>query len=205
MDFLKCDFLPHSISSAISIYTLNITYCIPLTPSLLYYYLLSSSFILPSSNTFLLMPLISSSISNYHQFPFLWTFIKPILLHFLKSSKPLLSASIIFWFPFSFNVHFSLVGNSSSLDPFEIQITEGCEWHAGEASVDFVWFAYQGSELLSFQTSRVGRQAIRPLWTHPGNTEVAEWHLPTFPLGSSRGRKGISPEMMHPPSTIFLF
>lgn len=31
MDSLKCDFLPHSISSAISIYTLNITYCIPLT------------------------------------------------------------------------------------------------------------------------------------------------------------------------------
>lgn len=35
--------------------------------------------------------------------------------------------------------------------PFVVQMATGCELHSGEAKEGFVWFAYQGSELLSFQ------------------------------------------------------
>ncbi|XP_044800100.1 T-cell surface glycoprotein CD1a isoform X1 [Bubalus bubalis] len=35
--------------------------------------------------------------------------------------------------------------------PFEVQIAKGCELHAGEAPVGFMWIAYQGSDFLSFQ------------------------------------------------------
>ncbi|XP_037021817.2 T-cell surface glycoprotein CD1a-like [Artibeus jamaicensis] len=37
--------------------------------------------------------------------------------------------------------------------PFEIQCTVGCELHSGKLKLDFWRFAYQGSEILSFQNS----------------------------------------------------
>ncbi|XP_014384375.1 PREDICTED: T-cell surface glycoprotein CD1a-like [Myotis brandtii] len=37
--------------------------------------------------------------------------------------------------------------------PFEVQITGGCELHPGEGKVVFLQFAYQGSELLTFQNN----------------------------------------------------
>ncbi|XP_059560836.1 T-cell surface glycoprotein CD1a-like, partial [Myotis daubentonii] len=39
------------------------------------------------------------------------------------------------------------------LNPFEIQITMGCELHPGGAKVAFYRFAYQGSELLYYQNN----------------------------------------------------
>uniref|UniRef100_A0A452TC59 T-cell surface glycoprotein CD1a-like n=1 Tax=Ursus maritimus TaxID=29073 RepID=A0A452TC59_URSMA len=35
--------------------------------------------------------------------------------------------------------------------PFQVQLSEGCELHFGEASVGFVRIAYQGADLVSFQ------------------------------------------------------
>ncbi|XP_027469058.1 T-cell surface glycoprotein CD1a-like isoform X1 [Zalophus californianus] len=37
--------------------------------------------------------------------------------------------------------------------PFQVQLVLGCDSHFGEASVGFMWIAYQGSDLVSFQNT----------------------------------------------------
>ena len=149
MDSLKCDFPPHSISSAISFYTLNITYCIPLTLDYYTPHCLTKSFLIILLSIIYILyialfkhfSLCHSSLSQsptttnflfFEIFSSQSCFISSNLLNFLF----LLPSSFDLLFPFI--VLFSLIGNYSSLDPFEIQITEGCELHAGEASIDFV-------------------------------------------------------------------
>ncbi|XP_045703584.1 T-cell surface glycoprotein CD1a-like isoform X2 [Phyllostomus hastatus] len=46
-----------------------------------------------------------------------------------------------------------LRGGDNEDDPFVVQCMVGCELHSGEVKLDFWQFAYQGSELLSFQNS----------------------------------------------------
>ena len=149
MDSLKCDFLPHSISSAICIYTLNITYCIPLTLDYYTPHCLTKSFLIMLLSIIYILYIaffkhFSSCHSSLSQSPTTTNF---LFFELLSSQSCFISSNLLNFFfllptffdsHFPFNVLFSLIGNSSSLDPFEIQITEGRELHAGEASIDFV-------------------------------------------------------------------
>uniref|UniRef100_A0A8C0NM10 MHC class I-like antigen recognition-like domain-containing protein n=1 Tax=Canis lupus familiaris TaxID=9615 RepID=A0A8C0NM10_CANLF len=62
---------------------------------------------------------------------------------------------LLSWFPLiSFHFFFSvspIIHSLSCPDPFQVQVTLGCELHFGEPSVGFVRLAYQGEDLISFQ------------------------------------------------------
>ncbi|ELK05792.1 T-cell surface glycoprotein CD1b-1 [Pteropus alecto] len=80
--------------------------------------------------------------------------------------------------------------------PFVVQMAAGCELHSGEAKEGFVWFAYQGSDLLNFQNyswlpspkGGTGAQQVCGLFNQdPVDNEITHRHIsdtcPRFLLG----------------------
>ncbi|XP_023380195.1 T-cell surface glycoprotein CD1a-like isoform X4 [Pteropus vampyrus] len=80
--------------------------------------------------------------------------------------------------------------------PFVVQMAAGCELHSGKAKEGFVWFAYQGSDLLNFQNyswlpspkGGTGAQQVCGLFNQdPVVKEITHRHIsdtcPRFLLG----------------------